>query len=106
MSKLETDIEVLLLGGRENSLAVTRHLGRHGIKVRMSGASASWGLYSRYCHEALPVPAGRSAIDYWKELLIDNLPERIKGSIVFPCNDEAIEFMLFCGFFTILEYET
>ncbi|MHA1179590.1 MAG: carboxylate--amine ligase, partial [Alphaproteobacteria bacterium] len=73
---------------------MTRNLGRHGIKVRISGTSASWGLYSRYCHEALPVPAGRSAADYWKELLIDNLPERVKGSIVIPCNDEAIEFML------------
>lgn len=94
MSGLETEVPVLLLGGRENSLAATRNLGRHGITVRVSGASATWGLYSRYCHEALPVARGRSAREHWQELLIEKPPARLRGSIVLPCNDEAIEFMI------------
>jgi hypothetical protein len=48
-TRLDTSAPVLVLGGKENALSVTRHLGRLGITVRVSGGANSWGMHSRYC---------------------------------------------------------
>ncbi|NNE22876.1 MAG: carboxylate--amine ligase, partial [Rhizobiales bacterium] len=94
-SPFDTSTPVLLLGGMENSLAITRNLARHGITVRVSGLPNScWALRSRYCHQSFAVPENVSSNDYWKELLLPasgNSP--LHGHVIFACNDEAVEFL-------------
>lgn len=89
---LDTATPVLLLGGKENSLSVVRHLGRLGIEVRVSGPKSCWGMFSRYCAEALPVPAGETQCAYWSRLLLGN-ERRLDGHIVLAMSDDAIEFV-------------
>jgi len=40
---LESGTPVLILGSKENSLSVARHLGSLGITVRVSGPPNCWG---------------------------------------------------------------
>ena len=89
---LDTSAPVLLLGGKENSLSVTRHLGRLGITVRVCGPASCWGLYSRHCAEAFPVPAGEKQVPFWARLLLGN-DTRLNGHIVLALSDDAIEFL-------------
>lgn len=93
MTALDTSTPVLLLGGQENSLALTRHLGGLGIAVRISGTSSCWALHSRLCRQSFRVPAGRPAADHWKELLLSPGSSTLHGHLIFACNDEAIEFV-------------
>jgi predicted ATP-grasp superfamily ATP-dependent carboligase len=84
---------VMVLGGKDNSLAVTRHLGSYGIKVRVSGPANCWGMHSRYCAEHFAIPFGSGAGAFWKELLLGPDSRRLHGHILFPCSDEALEFV-------------
>ncbi|MBC8035863.1 MAG: carboxylate--amine ligase [Rhizobiales bacterium] len=90
---LDTTAPVLILGGKENALSVTRHLGRLGITVRVSGPSSCWGLYSRYCTEAFRVPKGETQASFWKRLLLGN-DRKLDGHIVLAMSDDAIEFII------------
>jgi predicted ATP-grasp superfamily ATP-dependent carboligase len=90
---IDTSTPVLVLGGKENSLSLVRHLGRCGITVRASGPSNCWGMYSRYCQESFPIPRGQSASLFWKNLLLSHDEERLHYHIIFACSDEAIEFI-------------
>lgn len=90
---IDTSIPVLILGGKENSLSLTRHLGSHGISVRVSGPANCWGMYSRYCRQRFPIPRGKSVIEFWKNLLLSPNDGRLHGHILFACSDEAIEFL-------------
>ena len=90
---MDTSTPVLLLGGKENCLSVTRHLGRLGIPVRVSGAPNAWGMYSRYCTERLPVPRGMTQAAYWRDLLL-GADEKFNGHILLAMSDAAIEFLL------------
>jgi predicted ATP-grasp superfamily ATP-dependent carboligase len=92
-TKLDTSTPVLLLGGRENALAVARHLGRLGVAVRASGEAGCWAMRSRYCREAFPVPAGMPAATYWRDLLLGKATSRLRHHVVWACNDEAVEFL-------------
>jgi len=83
----------MLLGGRENTLAVTRNLGRQGIKVRVSNVPNSWAASSRYCTDSFPTPKGLTLVDHWKELLLGKGGERFHGQVIFACNDTALEFL-------------
>jgi predicted ATP-grasp superfamily ATP-dependent carboligase len=84
---------VMLLGGRENALAVTRNLGRLGVRVRVSNAPGSWAMDSRFCAESLVMPADRPAAEHWRELLLGPASSRFHGQVVFACNDPALEFV-------------
>jgi D-aspartate ligase len=90
--KLDAKTPVLILGGKENALSVTRHLGRLGITMRVSGPKSCWGLYSRYCTQAIPVPKGETQISFWKRLLLGN-DRKLDGHIVLAMSDDAIEFV-------------
>ncbi len=94
-SDLETPNPVLLLGGMDNSLSITRNLARHGITVRVSGHTGScWAMRSRYCHESYPIPADTDAKLYWTQLLLPPSKEfSLSGHVIFACNDEAVEFL-------------
>ena len=90
---LDTTTPVLILGGKENALSVTRHLGQLGITIRVSGPPSCWGLYSRYCTEAFRVPRGETQASYWKRLLLGN-DDSLDGHIVLAMSDDAIEFII------------
>ena len=92
MRAIDTATPVLLLGGRENSLSLVRNLGRAGIAVSASGDRYCWGMHSRHCHKAYPVPQGKSVTEFWTELLLSS-DRSLDGHIVFPCNDEAVELL-------------
>jgi len=83
----------MLLGGRENALAVTRNLGRQGIKVRVSNVPNSWAASSRFCADSFPARKGLTLVDHWKELLLGEGGGRFHGQVVFACNDSALEFL-------------
>lgn len=90
--KLNTSTPVLLLGGKENSLSIARHLGRLGITVRASGTRSCWAVYSRYCKEAFKVPDREKQQDFWRRLLLGN-DGKLNGHIVLALSDDAIEFV-------------
>jgi predicted ATP-grasp superfamily ATP-dependent carboligase len=90
---IDTSTPVMLLGGRENALSVTRNLGRQGIKIRVSNVPDSWAASSRFCAESFPVPKGSTLAGHWKELLLGKGSERFHGQVVFACNDTALEFL-------------
>jgi predicted ATP-grasp superfamily ATP-dependent carboligase len=89
---LDVSRPVLLLGGKENSLSVVRHLGRLGIDVRVSGPPGCWGLYSRYCRQALKVPKDVPQSVHWKRLLLER-DTRFDGHILIALSDDALEFL-------------
>ncbi len=89
---LNTATPVLLLGGKENALSITRHLGKLGIKVRVSGPPSCWALYSRYCTQAFHVAKGETQQQHWAKLLLGN-DGRLNGHIVWALSDDAIEFV-------------
>jgi predicted ATP-grasp superfamily ATP-dependent carboligase len=90
---MDTSTPVLVLGGKENALSLARHLGRLGIEVAVSGPANCWGMYSRYCVEALRVPFQASPLDYWRDLLLPQGASGYEGSVILPCSDDAIEFV-------------
>jgi predicted ATP-grasp superfamily ATP-dependent carboligase len=90
---LDTSKPVLILGGKENSLAIARNLGRHGVAVRISGPSSCWGMHSRFCRESFPIPAGSDPARFWERLLLSPADARLRGHILFACSDAAIEFV-------------
>ncbi len=92
MMKIDFSTPLLLLGGKENALSITRHLGRLGATIRVSGPVNCWAMHSRWCAEALPVPKGMRQQDYWKKLLLGN-DGRLNGHMVWALSDDAIEFI-------------
>ena len=93
MTQLNTQTNVLVLGGRENALAILRSLSKKGITVNISATHNAHVLRSHYCANKYPIPASTSAIDYWKDLLITNAKTPLQNNILFACNDDAIEFL-------------
>lgn len=89
---LNTDTPVLLLGGKENALSITRHLGRLGVPVRVSGPANCWALYSRFCSEAFRIRKGQNQQAFWKALLLGN-DGRLNGHVIWALSDDAIEFV-------------
>lgn len=82
----------LVLGGDANALSVARSLGRHGVCVHVSGRRGAPALRSRFCARRVPLD-GRSPAEFWSELLLGGdgiIPE---GSVLLPCDDEAVQFV-------------
>jgi len=94
MTKFDTSTPVLLLAGQENTLSITRNLGRRGIDVRVSGKKSCWALYSRYCKKSYLVADDIDILDYWHNLLITPENNPLKGHIILACNDDALEFVI------------
>lgn len=86
-------IPVLILGGQENALAVARSLGRRGVPVNISADNSCMALKSRYCSRSFAVPQGVESQSYWTELLLSERYAELRGSVVFACSDDALEFI-------------
>jgi predicted ATP-grasp superfamily ATP-dependent carboligase len=83
--------EVLVLGTDTRViLAVTRSLGRQGIRVHLGWAPAdSIARLSRYVHKVHEIPAYDPQSDDWKRTLIGIL-ESHQFDLVIPCNDSTV----------------
>jgi len=92
-SGLDRSTPVLVLGGKENSLSIVRHLGSNGIEVACSGPREAWGLYSRHCARRFVVPVGADLQVYWQDLLLGGDGKVEPGTILLPCSDEALRFI-------------
>src|SRR5262245_49225493 len=90
---LDTSRPVLILGGKENSLAIARNLGRHGVTIRISGPGSCWGMHSRFCRQSFPIPIGGDAPQFWRQLLLSPGSASLHGHVLFACSDAAIEFV-------------
>ena len=90
---LDVSRAVILLGGRENCLAVARNFGRIGIPVYVSGKAGCHAMYSRHCRRSFPVERGDPASQAWHRLLIGNPPPELPGAIVIAMCDESLEFL-------------
>ncbi len=96
LRKLRPDVtkpSVVILGGSANALSVTRSLGRRGIKVYLSASEGRHVQYSRYCTKSFPFGKGVKGADFWRDLLLGNDREGLRGSVVLACNDEAVTFI-------------
>ncbi|VAW16128.1 hypothetical protein MNBD_ALPHA12-1278 [hydrothermal vent metagenome] len=91
--ELDTTVPVLVLGGKENSLSVVRHLSSHGISVACSGPSDCWGMNSRFCSARYPVPENIDPKAYWHDLLLGSKSNQQQGQIILQGSDAAIEFV-------------
>jgi len=91
--KLRTNVPVILLGGRENTLSIARNLGRQGIPIYVSGKPGCHAMYSRYCRKAFPVPKARSVTDFWSELLLETEHPELADAIVLATCDDSLEFL-------------
>lgn len=85
---------VILLGGQQNALSLTRSFGREGLSVTLSANRGCIAEHSRYCAKCFSVPFGSLPEDYWKLLLIESRPDSIvPGSVIICCSDEAVSFV-------------
>ncbi|MGH7494844.1 MAG: carboxylate--amine ligase [bacterium] len=84
---------VLILGGTENALSLTRSLGRRGIDVYAAVPAHESVRFSRYCTRSFPLAASVPAKEQWCTLLFGPTAQRLSGSLIFPCSDEAVEFV-------------
>lgn len=92
MKELNTEVPVLVLGGKENSLSIVRNLSRQGISVSVSGPESCWGLHSRYAKQAFEAPRGADLGIFWGDLLL-GADRALDGHMLMPCSDDAIAFV-------------
>ena len=84
---------VLLLGGMENSLSIVRSLGKKGIHVKVAAKEKCFAGFSRFCNKNYTIPKNIEAKVFWQDLLLANDNSGLSGSVIFACNDEAVEFV-------------
>jgi predicted ATP-grasp superfamily ATP-dependent carboligase len=83
----------IVLGGSANAVSVTRSLGRRGVKVFVSVANDRHALFSRYCAKGFPYKHDGRASEFWRQLLLGAGSAALHGSVLLPCNDEAVTFV-------------
>lgn len=84
---------VLLLGGFENSLSIVRSMGRKNIVVRVSALTNSPALVSRFCKGRYVVSPNEPVESFWGDLLLGRKRSDLQGSVIFACDDYAVEFL-------------
>ena len=93
MTQIDTSTPVILLGGRENAVAVARNLGRRGVRIIATGLPGCRSMNSKYTRQSFPVPEGQSAAQYWRKLLLEDQRDALQGAIIFAFCDESLAFM-------------
>jgi predicted ATP-grasp superfamily ATP-dependent carboligase len=83
---------VVVLGGSTNALSIARSLGRIGVAVHVSVTEGGPASYSRYRARVYPIPPRCPAQEHWARLLLPS-PSGLEGSVLFVCNDDAVEFI-------------
>ncbi len=92
-ARFPTATPVLVLGGKENALSLSRSLSRAGIAVAVSGPDDCWGLYSSHNRARYPVPRGEAPSTTWSRLLLGERPAIEDQHVVIPASDDAMEFV-------------
>ena len=90
---IDISVPVLILGGKENSLSLTRSLARAGISASVSGPGDCWGMYSKYCKTCYRVPTGDKPEHFWQKLLLGTKPLINDRHVILPCCDASIAFL-------------
>ena len=91
--KTSNSVPVLILGGQENTISLLRSFGKRNIKVYISVRHNSLAIKSRHCHKVFTIPDGKTDGEAWQELLLfDERPE-LRGCVIFPGSDEAVDFL-------------
>ncbi len=85
---------VLLLDGRENTLAIVRAFHGYGIPVTVATYADCAVYKSRYLKKGIPIPEGVSAVDHYRDITLSGKYPELKGSVIFACGDSAIDFMI------------
>lgn len=84
---------VLILGGQENALCLTRSFGRRNIPVYVIARENCFALRSRYCRKQYPIPTGADEEEFWFDLLLSGKCPELKNSVIMVGSDEAVEFV-------------
>ena len=84
---------VLILGGQENALCLTRSFGRRNIPVYIAARENCFALRSRYCRKHYPIPLGADEEAFWFDLLLSGKCPKLKNSVIMVGSDEAVEFV-------------
>ena len=91
--KTSNSVPVLILGGQENTISLLRSFGKRNIKVYISVRHNSLAIKSRHCHKVFTIPDGKTDGEAWQALLLfDERPE-LRGCVIFPGSDEAVDFL-------------
>lgn len=93
MTRFDPSTPLILLGGRENAVAVARNLGRLGVHITACGLDGARSMNSKYCNEAIRIPNGEDAATYWENLLLKDKLDELKGRMVLPFCDESLAFI-------------
>jgi predicted ATP-grasp superfamily ATP-dependent carboligase len=80
----------IVVGGTDNALSVTRRLARHGITVYTLNHPTAHVRYSRFGH-FVPVRRGPDPLSAWLEILGGGQAAPMRGGVLLPCDDEAVE---------------
>lgn len=81
---------VILLGGTANAMSLARSYGRRGIDVYALNRPDAHVCRSRFCRRLSTAPGAEG----WTEFLLGEESERLRGAVLFPCADAAIDLML------------
>ena len=90
---MKSNIPVLILGGQENAICLTRSFGKRNIPVFVSSPPRCFAANSRYCKKYYPVPSSAEAEEYWTDLLLTDKHPELKGSVIMVGSDVALEFV-------------
>lgn len=84
---------VVILGGSSNALAVARSLGKHGVDIYLSVLERNCATFTRYAKKVFPIQDKKQVDVVWSDLLLRGNHPELHGSIIFPCNDDGLEFI-------------
>ena len=82
-----------MLGGAANTLSIVRCLSQRDVQVAVSMESHSSVLRSRFCKTKFVIPKDTDTKAYWADLLLSDERNELKGSVLFACCDDAIQFL-------------
>jgi predicted ATP-grasp superfamily ATP-dependent carboligase len=86
---MRTDPPAIVLGGHENGMSVARSLGRRGVPVYALGCARDL-RYSRHIRW-IQLDRDHSRQEAWLEWLTSEGRDRLRGAVILPCNDDAVE---------------
>lgn len=83
----------IVVGGDITALSVARSLWRAGVEVHALNHTYSWVAFSRGCR-LVDLPATARGPAAWEAFLLGPESDRLAGSVIFPCGDDAIEIVI------------
>ncbi len=91
--KASTNPSVVVLGGSSNALAITRSMTAKGVDVYLSVLAKNCASYTRLAKKIYAFRDKKRVQEFWGDLLLSGKNSELRGSIIFPCSDDAVEFV-------------